>query len=71
MLFNKLNKYYDSNIISIIFAPLYPEKSRNVMWHLKNHQNDFDINLVKEVIKKHANNQQNKEEWRKYNEQYN
>lgn len=64
-LFNKLNKYYDSNIISIIFAPLYPEKSRNVIWHLKHYQNDFDINLVKEVIKKHANNQQNKEEWRK------
>jgi len=32
---NQLNKYYDSNLMSVIFAPLYPEYSRNVIWKLK------------------------------------
>ena len=35
MLYAKLEKYYDSNIMSVIFAPLYVEASRNCMWVLK------------------------------------
>lgn len=31
-----LSDYYDSNVLSTIFAPLHPEGSRNVLWHLLN-----------------------------------
>lgn len=34
-LFNKLSEYYDSNYVSTIFAPMFPEHSRNSLWHLK------------------------------------
>lgn len=34
-MFDELNKYYDSNLVSVIFAPLFPEQSRNVIWKLK------------------------------------
>ena len=30
--FDKLSGYYDVNIISTIFAPLFPEQSRNCIW---------------------------------------
>lgn len=33
--FEELRAYYDSNLLSIIFAPLYPEVSRNCLWRLK------------------------------------
>lgn len=33
--FNDLSEYYDSNLLSCIFAPFYPEHSRNAMWVLK------------------------------------
>lgn len=31
-IWNELAKYYDSNLISVIFAPLFPELSRNCIW---------------------------------------
>ena len=34
-MFNALKEYYDSNLISNIMAPLFPEQSRNTMWVLK------------------------------------
>jgi len=34
-MYDKLGEYYDSNLMSNIFAPLFPEKSRNVIWRLK------------------------------------
>lgn len=34
-LFNRLRDYYDTNLLATIFAPLYPEHSRNNLWHLK------------------------------------
>ena len=33
--FSDLKDYYDSNVISALFAPLHPAQSRNVIWHLK------------------------------------
>jgi SAM-dependent methyltransferase len=30
--FDQLYKYYDSNLISVIMAPMFPEQSRNTMW---------------------------------------
>jgi SAM-dependent methyltransferase len=34
-MFEKLNKYYDSNLLSNLMAPFFPENSRNVLWSLK------------------------------------
>lgn len=33
--YEELERYYDSNLMSVIFAPLYPQNSRNCMWVLK------------------------------------
>jgi 2-polyprenyl-3-methyl-5-hydroxy-6-metoxy-1,4-benzoquinol methylase len=33
--YDRLNMYYDSNLMSNIFAPLFPEYSRNVIWECK------------------------------------
>ena len=33
--FEKLNEYYDDNLISNLMAPLFPEHSRNCLWRLK------------------------------------
>jgi 2-polyprenyl-3-methyl-5-hydroxy-6-metoxy-1,4-benzoquinol methylase len=30
--YDRLNMYYDSNLMSNIFAPLFPQHSRNVIW---------------------------------------
>lgn len=35
VLFDRLREYYDSNVLSIIFAPLFPEHSRNALWEIK------------------------------------
>ena len=32
--YESLKDYYDSNILSVIFAPLFPSKSRNCLWKL-------------------------------------
>lgn len=33
-LFEKLKDYYESNMLSVLFAPLYPAQSRNCIWRL-------------------------------------
>jgi hypothetical protein len=33
-MFNRLSNYYDVNLVSCIFAPLFPDKSRNCLWQL-------------------------------------
>jgi hypothetical protein len=33
-IFDELREYYDSNVLSVIFAPLFPAKSRNCLWQL-------------------------------------
>lgn len=35
VVFNQLKEYYDSNLMANIFAPMFPENSRNTMWVLK------------------------------------
>jgi len=32
--YEKLKKYYDSNYLATVFAPLFPERSRNALWVL-------------------------------------
>jgi SAM-dependent methyltransferase len=39
--YEQLKAYYDSNVLSTIFAPLFPEKSRNALWVLKKTQGDL------------------------------
>ena len=34
-MFNRLSKYYDTNLLSVIFAPLFPAQSRNNIWICK------------------------------------
>jgi 2-polyprenyl-3-methyl-5-hydroxy-6-metoxy-1,4-benzoquinol methylase len=42
-IFSKLSEYYDTNYLATIFAPLYPSKSRNVLWKCANRQStDFN-----------------------------
>ena len=33
--YDKLKEYYDSNFVSILMSPLYPQHSRNVIWKCK------------------------------------
>lgn len=33
-IFERLREYYDVNVLSTIFAPLFPEESRNCLWEL-------------------------------------
>lgn len=33
--FNDLREYYDSNVLSTIFAPMFPAQSRNCLWELR------------------------------------
>jgi len=37
-LFDLLKEYYDSNFLATVFAPLFPEASRNVLWKVKKRQ---------------------------------
>jgi cyclopropane fatty-acyl-phospholipid synthase-like methyltransferase len=34
-MYNALNEYYDSNLLSNLMAPMFPEHSRNTLWVLK------------------------------------
>lgn len=34
-MFDSLKEYYDSNLVSVIMAPFFPEQSRNTLWILK------------------------------------
>jgi len=34
VVFNQLRAYYDTNLLSCIFAPLFPAQSRNCLWEL-------------------------------------
>lgn len=34
-MFNHLKQYYDTNILSVLMAPFFPDKSRNTLWILK------------------------------------
>jgi hypothetical protein len=33
--YEKLQKYYDSNFLACVFAPMYPRQSRNALWELR------------------------------------
>lgn len=37
-IFDKMREYYDVNVLSCIFAPLYPQASRNCLWRLTKKQ---------------------------------
>jgi len=39
-LLKRLREYYDTNVLSVICAPLYPELSRNCLWVLQSSRHD-------------------------------
>ena len=39
-IFNALRDYYDTNVLSVIFAPLFPAQSRNCLWELTKKKGD-------------------------------
>lgn len=43
-IFEKLSEYYDTNILSVMFAPLFPENSRNCLWKLSINKTLEDYN---------------------------
>jgi len=54
--FNSLHSYYDSNLLSTIFAPLFPQCARNNLWVLTNEKdlthgddNDYDDIIKSEL----------------------
>ena len=40
--FNDLRAYYDTNVLATIFAPLFPEGSRNNIWQLSKAKPDYE-----------------------------
>lgn len=32
VIYDRLHEYYDSNVLSVLMAPLFPKRSRNVLW---------------------------------------
>lgn len=40
-MFEALRCYYDSNVLSVIFAPLFPQASRNVLWDCRRADRDY------------------------------
>lgn len=62
-IFDRLCEYYDSNIVAVIFAPLYPNFSRNVMWHMTPH-GLMDQEKIADVIEKYFDQQQDFDGWR-------
>lgn len=50
-IFEDLKGYYDSNLVAILWAPLFPSRSRNVMWHVKKRRGlrgltEFDLEVL-------------------------
>jgi 2-polyprenyl-3-methyl-5-hydroxy-6-metoxy-1,4-benzoquinol methylase len=41
--FDRLREYYDSNYLATIFAPLYPQLSRNAMWVLSKDKGEHEM----------------------------
>lgn len=39
VMYNDLSKYYDTNVLAVLFAPMHPEQSRNCLWVLKKKDN--------------------------------
>ena len=40
-MFEALKEYYDSNLLSNMMAPFFPEHSRNTLWVLKRKDDDL------------------------------
>jgi hypothetical protein len=34
-MFQELSKYYDTNLVAVIMAPMFPEQSRNTLWKMR------------------------------------
>lgn len=66
-LFKKLGEFYDSNVLSTIFAPLYPHLSRNCLWQLSDkpiEKRNFET-LQAEMLQGKTFGSSTEEEWAK------
>ena len=50
VIYEKLSKYYDSNMLSNIFAPLYPMEARNCIWRLEVRQDGDERKFPDSVL---------------------
>ncbi len=48
-LWDKLKEYYDVNMFSVLFAPLYPSESRNILWVLEKGKSKKKVEVKKEI----------------------
>ncbi len=62
-MFNRLREYYDTNLLAILWAPLFPENSRNCIWICKKKERPKQGTLwtVPEPWSQH-------QEWRMFND---
>jgi len=47
-LFDELSEYYDCNLVSVIFAPLFPKQSRNCIWVCQLKEEKFYLGMKNE-----------------------
>lgn len=64
-IFDKLNEYYDSNILAVMFAPLWPELARNCMWNLTKGESKNFKPLAEHVKSVYTYGSSSQEEWTK------
>lgn len=64
-LFDRLGEYYDTNVLATIFAPLYPNMSRNCLWELKLGQTNNFPQLEEHVNTKKVLGSSHRFEWQK------
>jgi len=48
VIFDELRDYYDANYLATIFAPIFPSKSRNVLWKCKNRKGSIQSDIRKQ-----------------------
>lgn len=49
VLFDQLRDYYDSNVLSVIFAPLFPAQSRNCIWDCRPGLKERKFPMLKQI----------------------
>lgn len=42
-MFKELSRYYDSNLMANIMAPMFPDAARNTLWILKRKPGDIKV----------------------------
>jgi hypothetical protein len=51
-IFSALRNYYDTNVLSVVFAPLFPAHARNCLWHLTKKKLSSDDQAQERIFSK-------------------